>query len=218
MGTRTTTIMAALLLGACGQGDAASGRQKAGTSERRLEVAGVRVGMPSAELLAALKAGGWKAVPAPGPDWAAKVEEEVDRQRGVMWRSRPRRGITLVDARKGDETLSIELQPVPTGSVATLVRYEAPMSGRTPAQLAAELGRRYGAPTLATNRLGLLSATWCQDRCRHFDGAQGTALKAEAQEAAKLKLLLREGVVAEKARAGQLQAAVGQRMPAKSSF
>lgn len=221
MTIRTGVIAAAILLAACGNDDSAAAGQARSMQERRLDVAGVRPGASASEVTAVLERAGWRTESFPGKDWAAEVAYEAARQRDKMMLDQPRRGVETIRAEKGDEEMIVEFAAVPAGSVVRLIRYSAPLAGRTSEQVRAQMAQRYGQPT-KQSKVGAatLSMTWCTpgDACRSYYGAPKPALLVENDAYNKLKILMTEGGSTEEARKAQLLAAAGGSVPAKSSF
>ncbi len=69
---------------------------------------------------------GWKVETSAGEDWAATVDHEAKRQRGVFPIEEPKNGIAVLNATKGDERLTVEFQPMPNGDAVKLVKYVPP--------------------------------------------------------------------------------------------
>ncbi len=126
MMTKITATAALALLAACGS--ASVTEQEAAAQTRTvaapLTIAGIRIGMTAPEVQATLTRTGWKIETSAGEDWAATVDHEAKRQRDVFPIEEPKDGIAVLDATKGDESLIIEYQPMPTGasSVAAIRR------------------------------------------------------------------------------------------------
>lgn len=159
----------AVLLVACGQtgpgGGSADAREAAGT-EKKLEVAGLAIGMTIAEAASILKASGWRVmeVPRSGFTWAQEVNNRLYQQK-VPGRTfdYPEAGVGLMTATKGDEQLEVEFRsaPSPRLGVVKEVRYKAPAPGQTSEKMIADLWRRYGPPD-RNGAPGFASgATWC---------------------------------------------------------
>ncbi len=222
MMTRITATAALALLAACGSASVAEQDAAAQTrvAAKPLAIAGVRIGMPATEVQTALTRDGWKVETFPGYDWATAVEEQKRQQRGASSFDLPRTGLATIQAKKGDEGLSVEFRPVPSGAEVKAVKYEAPMAGRTGAQLRAQLTQRYGAPTRAASPQLPLDLTWCSagEPCRSAYGAAKPALHAQEDVYHKAKLILMEGGDTERAWQAQLQRAAGGGAPVKSSF
>ena len=222
MMTRITATAALALLAACGSASVAEQDASAQTrvAATPLTIAGVRIGMPATEVQAALARNGWKVETFPGSDWATAVEEQKRQQRGASSFDLPRTGLATIQAKKGDEALIIEFRPVPAGAEVKVVKYEAPMAGRTGAQLRAQLTQRYGKPTRAASPQLPLDLTWCSagEPCRSAYGTAKPALHAQEDVYHKAKLILMEGGDTERAWQAQLQRAAGGGAPAKSSF
>lgn len=222
MMTRITAAAALALLAACGSASVAEQDAVAQTraAARPLTIAGVRIGMPAPEVQAALARDGWKVETFSGRDWATTVEEQKRQQRGASSFDLPRTGLATMQAKKGDEALIVEFRPVPSGADVKVVKYEAPMAGRTGAQLRAQLTQRYGAPTRASSPQAPLDLTWCSagEPCRSAYGTARPALHAEEDAYHKVKLILMGGGDAERQWQVQLQRAAGGGAPARSSF
>jgi hypothetical protein len=222
MMTRITATAALALLAACGSASVAEQDASAQThaAARPLTIAGVRIGMPATEVQAALARDGWKVETFPGYDWATTVEEQKRQQRGASSFDLPRTGLATIQAKKGDEALVVEFRPVSSGAEVKLVKYEAPMAGRTGAQLRAQLTQRYGMPTRAASPQLPLDLTWCGagEPCRSAYGAAKPALHAKEDVYHKARLILMAGGDTERAWEAQLQRAAGGGASAKSSF
>jgi hypothetical protein len=222
MMTRITATAALALLAACGSASVAEQDAAAQTraAAKPLDVAGVRIGMTVADAQAALARDGWKIETSSGRDWAVTVEEEKRRQRGDSSFDLPRNGIATIQAKKGDEQLIIEFKPVSSGAVVKLVKYEAPMAGRTGEQLRTQLTQRYGTPTRVSSPSAPLDMTWCSggEPCRSVYGTTKPALHAEEDVYHKAKLALLEGGDAERSWQASVQRAAGGGTGVKSSF
>ncbi len=211
---------AAAMLAACGSGGAASGQPQAVQGDTaKLDVAGLRPGTPAAEAKAGLERQGWRVDTEPGQDWTAAVEAESRRQRGGSTTDLPRRGVGALDAVKGDERMRVEMRPTPAGSIVSSIRYEAPMGGRDPEQVRAQMTRRYGTPTYSQAGPSV-EMGWCTggERCRSFNGARNASLGVTDDVYGRLRIVFLEGSVAEYGWQGRLKAAVGGAAPARSSF
>ena len=215
-------MAAAVLLTACGSGGSAAEQHQAGqASAAKLDVAGVRPGMSTAEVIAKLDRAGWKASPFPGRDWATEVAEEKGRQSGRLVMDSARNGVETVTGRKGDEEIIVEMEAVPAGAVAKLVRYTAPMAGRTGEQVRSQMVQRYGPPTAQSRPAEqLIVMTWCTggEACKNYYGVAKPALLVEEDVYHKLHVNMTEGLDAEKARQAQLLAAASGGAAPKSSF
>ena len=222
MMTRITSMSALALLAACGSASVAERDAAAQTREaaKPLTIAGLRIGMLATEAQATLARDGWKVDPSPGEDWAATVDHEAKRQRGVFPIEEPRNGVATLNARKGDETLIVEFQPMPTGDAVKVVRYVAPSAGRTPEQIAVEMTKRYGKPGVSMVASPVYEASWCTggDPCRQIWGNQHTGLEAKLDVYGKLNVSLSQGVAADRAWQAAVKRAVGGVAPAKSSL
>ena len=222
MMTKLTATAALVLLTACGSASVAE--QKAAAQTRTvavpLTIAGIRIGMTAPEVQATLARTGWKVETSAGEDWAATVDREAKRQRGVFPIEEPKNAVAVLNARKGDESLIVEFQPMPTGNVVKLVKYVAPAAGRTPAQIAAEMVKRYGKPGFSQVAASIYEASWCTggDRCRQIWGNPHQGLAAKLDVYGKLNISLSQGVAAERAWQNAVARAVGGGTAAKSSF
>lgn len=219
----TMVLVAAAMLAACsGQGSAAGQAQAAQQPASRLDVAGVRPGMSAGDVRATLERAGWKVQSSPGQDWAAAVREEAGRQ-STNWQPgyTPPKGIADIDASKGDETLHINMQPLPAGPVVKQIHYVAPMAGRTAEDVRATMLKRYGKPDIQS-RAGAasLSMTWCTggERCRGYWGAARPALLVEQDAYDKLNIYETQGDDADRAWQASVKRAVGGGARPQSSF
>ncbi len=219
---RMITTAALVLLTACGSASVAE--QEAAAQTRTVAapptIAGIRIGMAAPEVQATLARTGWKIETSAGEDWAATVDHEAKRQRGVFPIEEPKNGIAVLNAGKGDERLIVEFQPTPTGDAVKLVRYAAPAAGRTPEQIAAEMVRRYGKPGASQVAASIYEANWCTggDPCRQIWGNPHQGLAATLDVYGKLNIALTQGVAAERAWQNAVARAVGGGTAAKSSF
>lgn len=221
MMTKITATAALALLTACGSASVAE--QDAAAQTRTiavpLTIAGIRIGMTAPEVQATLARTGWKVETSAGEDWAATVDHEAKRQRGVFPIEEPKNGIAVLNATKGDERLIVEFQPMPTGDAVRLVKYVAP-AGRTPEQIDAEMVRRYGKPGASQVAASIYEASWCTggDPCRQIWGNPHQGLAAKLDVYGKLNISLSQGVAAERAWQNAVSRAVGGGTAAKSSF
>ena len=222
MMTRITAMTALALLAACGSASVAEREAAAQTraTEKPLTIAGLRIGMSATEAQATLARDGWRVERSAGEDWAATVDHEAKRQRDVFPIEEPRNGVATLNARKGDETLIVGFQPMPTGDAVKLVKYAAPAAGRTPQQIAVEMTKRYGKPGTTMAAGSVYEASWCTggDPCRQIWGNQHAGLEAKLDVYGKLNVSLSQGVAAERVWQADVQRAVGGAAPAKSSF
>jgi hypothetical protein len=211
MMTKITTITGLALLAACGLASVAE--QEAAAQSRvaakPLTLAGLRIGMPEAEVRAILARDGWKVETFPGKDWANTVETERRRQRGASTFDLPLRGIETVRATKTDETLVVEMRPVPAGASVKDVAYEAPMAGRTVDQLRMQMVQRYGRPDVAAP--SALDMAWCSggERCRTALGTMKPALSVKEDSYHKLRMHLSDGVESDQSWQRSVQRAAG---------
>lgn len=222
MMTRITAMSALALLAACGSASVAERDAAAQTREaaKPLTIAGLRIGMSATEAQAALASDGWKVETSAGEDWAATVDREAKRQRDVFPIEEPKKGVAVLNARKGDETLIVEFRPMPTGEVVKLVKYVAPAAGRTPEQIAAEMAKRYGKPGVSVVTNSVYGESWCTggDRCRQIWGNPHPGLEAKLDVYGKLNVSLWQGVAADDAWQAAVKRVVGGTAPDKSSF
>lgn len=217
----TTMIAASALLAACGSADAGGGQAAARpkVDAKPLTISGVGIGMSAENAKAVLAREGWKVTTFPGRDWTTTVAEERDRQRSAPMVERPRSGIETMEARKGDESLIVDLRPTPAGAEVRFVKYEAPMDGRTSSEVGGQLVQRYGPASIASASGGPLEMTWCSggERCRSALGSLKPALGAKEDVYHKLRLSLSGGSAADQAWQEGLRRAAGGGA-AKSSF
>lgn len=176
--------------------------------------------MLATDVEATLARGGWKVETFPGKDWTATVEEERRRQRNASSFDLPRNGIDTLQARKGDESLIVDMRPVQMGAAVRHVVYEAPTAGRTGQQLREQMVERYGRPDVSSPMELPADMTWCSggERCRMAPGAMKPALSLKEDVYHKLQLHLYEGVEADRAWQASLRRAAGTGEQAKSSF
>ena len=128
--------------------------------------------------------------------------------------------MAVLNAAKGDESLIVEFQPMPTGDAVKVVKYVASAAGRTPEQIAAEMVKRYGKPGFSQIVGSTYEASWCTggDRCRQIWGNPHEGLAAKLDVYGKLNVSLSQGVVAERAWQNAVSRAVGGGTAGKSSF
>ncbi|KTW00665.1 hypothetical protein NS355_03315 [Sphingomonas yabuuchiae] len=222
MMTKFTAAAALALLTACGSASVAEQEAAAQTKTAAapLTIAGIRIGMAAPEVQATLARTGWKVETSAGEDWAATVDHEAKRQRDVFPIEEPKNGIAVMNATKGDERLTVEFQPMPTGDAVKLVKYVAPAAGRTPEQIAAEMVKRYGKPETSQVAASIYEANWCTggDRCRQIWGNPHQGLEVRLDVYGKLNISLSQGVAAERAWQNAVSRAVGGGTDPKSSF
>ena len=222
MMTKITATAALALLTACGSASVAE--QEAAAQTRTvaapLTIAGIRIGMTAPEVQATLARSGWKVETSAGEDWAATVDHEAKRQRGVFPIEEPENGVAVLNARKGDESLIVEFQPMPTGDAVKVVKYGAPAAGRTPEEIAAEMVKRHGKPGFSQIVGSTYAASWCTggDRCRQIWGNPHQGLEVRLNVYGKLNIALSQGVAAERAWQTAVSRAVGGGTASKSSF
>jgi hypothetical protein len=222
MMTKITATAALALLTACGSASVAEQEAAAQTrtAAAPLTIAGIRIGMAAPEVQATLARTGWKVETSAGEDWAATVDHEAKRQRNIFPIEEPKHGVAVLNATKGDESLIVEFQPMPTVDAVKLVKYVTPAAGRTPAQIAAEMVKRYGKPGTSQIAASIYEASWCTggDPCRQIWGNPHQGLEAKLDVYGKLNVSLSQGVAAERAWQNAVARAVGGGTAAKSSF
>lgn len=222
MMTKITASAALALLTACGSASVAEQEAAAQTrtASAPLTIAGIRIGMGAQEVQATLARSGWKIETSAGEAWAATVDHEAKRQRGVFPVEEPKNGVAVLNATKGDERLIVEFQPMPTGDAVKLVKYVAPAAGRTPDEIAAEMVKRYGKPGFSQVAASIYEANWCTggDPCRQIWGNPHQGLAAKLDVYGKLYISLTQGVTAERAWQNAVSRAVSGGTAVKSSF
>lgn len=222
MMTKITASAALALLTACGSASVAEQEAAAQTrtASAPLTIAGIRIGMGAQEVQATLARSGWKIETSAGEAWAATVDHEAKRQRGVFPVEEPKNGVAVLNATKGDERLIVEFQPMPTGDAVKLVKYVAPAAGRTPEEIGAEMVKRYGKPGFSQIVGSTYEASWCTsgDRCRQIWGNPHQGLEVRLDVYGKLNIALSQGVAAERAWQNAVARAVGGGTAPKSSF
>jgi hypothetical protein len=166
-GMKNGLLAAAVLLVACGQAIPGNGSAdaKASTSgEKKLDVAGLTIGMSVPQTVAVLKAAGWSLTEDKGYSWEQDVNNELSRQ-NVAGRQFDynKKGVGSLIGIKGDERVVVEFSSAPPPLMGRIkeVRYDAPAPGRTAQQMVAELSRKYGAPDHSGAPGLSAGATWC---------------------------------------------------------
>jgi hypothetical protein len=157
----------AVLLVACGQPGPDGGSADAKgpvAGDRKLDLAGLTIGMDVQQATATLKAAGWNVSTGRGYTWDQEVNNELSLQNvgGRKFDDRMK-GVGALIAEKGDERVEVTFHSAPqpkTGRVSE-VRYTAPAPGQTAQQMIAGLSRRYGAPDRAGAPGFASGATWC---------------------------------------------------------
>lgn len=126
-----------------------------------LEIAGVAIGMSTAEAVARLRAGGWTVRRGAGLTWQEAVDQEVARQRGSnqMSHATPDQGAVI--ASKGDERLGVEVRPSARGGETERVDYSAPYGGRSVMEMGKALFDRYGPSSKGRASVAGFLLTWC---------------------------------------------------------
>lgn len=222
MSMKNGILVAATLLSACGSGSgqAATGQARtAQASPAKLDVAGVRPGMPAADVRAALERGGWTVSSFPGHDWAAVVQDQAQIEGKRQFSILPKNGIETINGKKGDESVIVIMRAVPSGAIAQRVRYEAPMAGRTADQIRAQMLQRYGRPDVA--RPGsLVDMNWCTggEVCRNAYNTRLPALDAETDVYDKVTVTAYEGKAIDDLWRAKAKLAVGGGARPASSF
>jgi len=220
---RTGTIMVgAAMLAACGNAGAGAkeAQAQAGSSARRLDVAGVAPGMSAAEAARVLRQQGWKVDVVPGQSWSEMVDYEAERQRNGSPDLSRRTGIEALDATKGDEHLEVKMHPVAAGAQVSVVNYVAPLAGRSYDQIRAQMVKRYGEPDRSSPAGAPTDLTYCGGgvRCTSAFSSQKAAMNVGVQSATKLRINLFEGGDAERSWRAKLDGAVASRMGDGKSF
>lgn len=157
----------AVLLVACGQpgpngGSADAKGQAAG--ERKLDLAGLTIGMDLPQATSTLKAAGWRIETGKGYTWEQEVNNELSLQNvGGRKFDDSMKGVGRLTAAKGDERVEVDFHSAPSPKIARIseVRYSAPAPGQTPDRMIADLARRYGAPDRSGAPGFASGATWC---------------------------------------------------------
>jgi hypothetical protein len=166
-GMKIGLLAAVVLLVACGQAMPGNGSAdaKAPTSgEKKLELAGLAIGMSVPQTVAVLKAAGWSLTEEKGFSWEQDVNNELSRQ-NVAGRQfdYKKKGVGSLIGTKGDERVVVEFSSAPPPLIGRIkeVRYDAPAPGQTAPQMVAELSRKYGAPDRSSAPGLVGGATWC---------------------------------------------------------
>ncbi len=157
----------AVLLVACGQPGPNGGTADAkgpAAGDRKLDIAGLTIGMDLAQATSALRSAGWEVVTGKGYTWEQEVNNELSLQNvgGRKFDDRMK-GVGSLTARKGDERLEVNFHSAPSPKLGRLseASYSAPAPGQTPQQMIAGLARRYGAPDRSGAPGFASGATWC---------------------------------------------------------
>jgi hypothetical protein len=170
----------AVLLVACGQASPDGGSADAkgpAAGERRLDLAGLTIGMDLPQATSVLRAAGWRTATDKGYTWEQQVNNELSLQNvGGRKFDDAMKGVGIVIAEKGDERIEVTFHSAPSPRLGRIseVRYTSPAPGQTPAQMVAGLTRKYGAPD-RTDAPGFASgATWCAGGGLTIRLAEGT--------------------------------------------
>ncbi len=157
----------AVLLVACGQpapNRAGADAKGPAAGQRKLDLAGLMIGMDLAQATSVLKAAGWRVATDKGFTWEQEVNNELSLQNvGGRKFDHAMKGVGIVTAEKGDERIEVNLHSAPAPGLGRVseVRYSAPAPGQTPEQMIAGLARRYGAPDRSEAPGFANGATWC---------------------------------------------------------
>lgn len=160
-------IAVAVLLVACGQPGPNGGNADAKgpvASEKRLDVAGLTIGMDVAQATSVLKAAGWSVVTGRGYTWEQEVNNELSLQNAGGRKFDDRmKGVGSLTAQKGDERIEVTFNSAPSPKMGRVsqVGYSAPAPGQTPEQMIAGLARKYGPPDRSGAPGFASGATWC---------------------------------------------------------
>ena len=158
---------AAVLLVACGQPGPSGGSADAkgpAAGERKLDLAGLTIGMDLPQATSVLKAAGWRVETGKGHTWEQEVNNELSLQNvGGRKFDDSMTGVGRLTAAKGDERVEVDFHSAPSPRLARIseVRYSAPAPGQTPDRMIADLARRYGAPDRSGAPGFASGATWC---------------------------------------------------------
>ena len=158
-------LASSLLLAACGQSDAApAGQSKKPTaqrSERVYAVAGVTPGMGASQVVSAAQAAGYRLVGSDeGEDWAAAMKKATTGDRYRLFEKL--NGLGGHEFKKGSESLTVDYVAMPSGPVAYLVHYGAPVETLDLQAARQSLTQRYGPSTFSGERW----AQWCSKPAR----------------------------------------------------
>ncbi len=157
----------AVLLVACGQPGPNAGTADAkgpAAGERKLDLAGLTIGMDVAQTTSVLKAAGWRVETGKGRTWEQEVNNGLSLQNvGGRKFDDSMKGVGRLMAAKGDERVDVDFHSAPSPKLGRVseVRYSAPAPGQTPEQMIAGLSQRYGAPDKSGAPGFASGATWC---------------------------------------------------------
>ena len=166
-GMKNGLLAAVVLLVACGQampGNGSADAREPASREKKLELAGLAIGMSVSQARAVLKSSGWSVTEREGYSWEQDVNNELARQNVAGRRfDFDAKGVGALDGTKRNERLEVQFSSAPSPHLGRIkeVRYNAPAPGQTAQQMVTELSRKYGPP----DRLGgpglEQGATWC---------------------------------------------------------
>lgn len=144
---------------AAATGDA-EGKKPAASAKTAFTVAGIRAGMSASEVNLALSKAGFALVHSDdGADWA--LELRMARTGDKLAFGEPRRGIRAQEFKKGGERISVDYLAMPTGPVAYLITYNAPLAVLEFSRAKAELTRRQGPSSFSNQQAAAPWAMWC---------------------------------------------------------
>jgi hypothetical protein len=157
----------AVLLVACSQPGPNGGSADAKgpvAGERKLDLAGLTIGMDLPQATSVLKAAGWSIVTGRGYTWEQEVNNELSLQNVAGRKFDDRmKGIGTLTAEKGTERIEVTFHSAPSPRMGRIseVRYSAPAPGQTAQQMISGLAGRYGAPDRSGAPGFASGATWC---------------------------------------------------------
>lgn len=164
---KSSLVAAAVLLVACGQTGPNGGTADAAgpvTREKKLDVAGLTIGMSVPQATAALKSTGWQVTEGKGYTWEQSVNNELSLQdvAGRKFDDRMR-GVGMLIATKGDERVSVDFHSAPAPALGRIseVSYSGPAPGQTAQQMIDGLAGKYGPPDRSGAPGFASGATWC---------------------------------------------------------
>ncbi len=186
-----------------------------GLSPMRIDVAGVRLGMPIEQVRTALAAASYACRPFGNEaDFATRVAAEVKSRTGARGRAPYATGTMQLDCKgPSGEGLTVTFAQVRTGSVVD--GYGLSIDGRTvdlPA-LRRQLATKYGRPTVGTG----LRGSWCDAGYRCGDGmvfSEGPTVIIDTSTAVAINAT--RGTRAEKADDAAVMAAADRLVPKKT--
>lgn len=155
-------LLGCSILLAAGGATAAPSESREGAQKQasmRYSIAGMSPGMSSSQIASAAGKAGYQLVSeTKGEDWSEALRRAV---RGNQFElNRPNNGIRDQTYRRGGERISVNYLPMPTGSIATLISYSAPVAVLSFEQAEQELTRRYGRKSFGPPA-GAPWSMWC---------------------------------------------------------